>query len=164
MALLKTYLGISDDIEDSFDRVKGSCEWIDTRDDFQEWRDSTEVLIPDVDEPSVPGNDLSIYWVLANPGTGKTFLASHVANELAHFQLQSASYFFHIGDKSSNLAHFLRSIACQMASSNAAVRQRLLELHEEGLTFDRDDASAIWTKIFKKGIFLVSGTNNFETV
>lgn len=158
MVLLKTFLGIADDVEDSFDRAQGSCEWIDDRDDFQEWRDPAEGAVPALDEPSVPTNDvlLSIYWVLANPGTGKTFLASHVADELAHFQLQRASYFFHVGDKTSNLAHLLRSVACQMANSNAAVRQRLLELHDEGVTFDRDDASAIWAKIFKKGIFLVS--------
>lgn len=156
MARLKTYLGISDDMNDVFDRAQGSCEWIDSRDDYLEWRDSTEVLLSDVDEPSSPENDISIYWVLANPGTGKTFLASHVADELAQFQLQCASYFFHDGDKSSNSAHLLRSVACQMANSNAAVRQRLLELYDEGLTFDRDDASAVWAKVFKKGIFLVS--------
>jgi hypothetical protein len=49
----------------------------------------------------------------------------------------------------------LRSIAYQMAMSNAAVREKLARLCQDGSTFDMDDALTIWTKIFKKGIFQV---------
>lgn len=162
MILLKAYLSISDGIEESFHRATGSCEWIDSRDDFQEWRDSTEELLSDAEDASTPANDISIFWVSANPGTGKTFLASHVVDELIQFQLESASYFFHVGNKSSNVAHLLRSIAYQMANSNAAVRHKLLELYEEGLTFDKDDAPAVFAKVYKKGVLLVSKVRHFE--
>ena len=103
------------------------------------------------------GKTPSIYWVSANPGTGKTFLAAHVVDELGQYQLERAYYFFHVGNKASqSLSNFLRSIAYQMAISNAFIRDKLFELCREGSTFDKDDAATVWTKIFKKGIFQVS--------
>ncbi|KAI0132592.1 NACHT and WD domain protein [Xylariales sp. AK1849] len=152
MKALQTFLGISEQPEDQCPRVEGSCQWIDARDDFQEWRDPAGELIHD--EIAVPGKNPSIFWVYANPGTGKTFLAAHIVDELRQFKLECACYFFHIGNKSSrSLGDFLRSIAHQMAMSNASVRKKLVELCQEGSAFDKDDAATIWNKIFRKGIF-----------
>jgi hypothetical protein len=100
--------------------------------------------------------DLSIYWVHANPGTGKTVLASHVVSLLQECRLECAYYFFHAGDKDSrSLGTFLRSIAFQMAMSNTVVRETLFKLRQEGSNFDMDDSRTIWTKIFRKAIFQV---------
>lgn len=162
MVILESYLGLPGDAEVSFDRAKGSCEWIDSRNDFQEWRDSAGVLLPDDTGPSIPAEMISVFWVSANPGTGKTFLASYVADQLANSRFESASYFFHIGNKSSNVAHLLRSVACQIASSNATIRQRLLEFYDKGFIFDKDDAATIWAKFYKKGIFLVSKASRLK--
>lgn len=155
MNVLKTYLGVSDSPDESYPRARGSCQWIDDREDFQEWRDSAAAYLKD-DAPTPP-KDPSILWISANPGTGKTFLAAHVVDELAQFQLECACYYFHAGNKTTQtLGNFVRSIAYQMAASNASVREKLVALYEEGFTFDKDDAATIWTKLFKRGILQVS--------
>lgn len=154
MGLLRSYLGIKDSAGEIYQRAEGSCGWINDRQDFQEWRDSG--ALNDPQEASTPVKNPSIFWVHANPGTGKTFLASHVENQLVDLQVECASYFFHNGNKSSNLGHLLRSIAYQMAGSNALIRESLIALQKEEMAFDPDNEATIWTKIFKKGIFLVS--------
>ncbi|ROV92565.1 hypothetical protein VMCG_08917 [Cytospora schulzeri] len=152
MIVLKAYLGITHSPDEYYPRVEGSCQWLDERDDFQEWRDSAGSFFQE-DAPA-PAKNPSVFWVYANPGTGKTFLAAHVKEELCQFRLECAYYFFHVGNKTSHtLGDFMRSIAYQMASSNASVRERLLELYQEGSTFDKDDSWTIWTKVFKRGIF-----------
>lgn len=159
MSLLKSFLRISDGPEESYQRAEGSCSWIDAREDFQEWRDSTgPVVLPTSIEDTAHNKSISIFWVYANPGTGKTFLASHVADELAQFQLECASCFCQVGNESSHLGHLLRSLAYQMASSNASVREKLMELYHEGTSLDFDNAGTLWNKIFKKGVFQVRMT------
>ncbi|KAI0839441.1 NACHT and WD domain protein [Hypoxylon sp. FL0890] len=155
MKVLRSYLGISDRPDDHFPAVDGSCQWIDAREDFQDWRDPPdEFFLGTNNEATIRGP--SIFWVHANPGTGKTYLAAHIVSQLRQFQLECAYYYFHVGNKSSHsLGYFLRSIAYQMAISNATIRQKLISLHEDGSSFDLDDARTIWTKIFKKGIFQV---------
>lgn len=98
----------------------------------------------------------SIIWVRADPGTGKTVLASHVISRLQELKLECAHYYFHVGNKAaSSLSDFLRSMAFQMALSNAAIREVLLQAWTDGSTFDPDDATTIWIKLFVKGIFQV---------
>ena len=155
MDILQAVLGRSDYRSEHYPRVEGSCRWIEARDDFQNWRDPSDMLMPG--ENATPAGKASVFWVYANPGTGKTHLAAHVEDQLRQFQLECASYFFHVGDQSSkSLSTFVRSIARQMAMSNSFVREKLVSLCHEGLTFDKDDVPTIWTKIFKNGIFQVS--------
>ncbi|KAK8013149.1 hypothetical protein PG991_009420 [Apiospora marii] len=149
---LATYLGITDRPDEQYSGMDGSCQWIKDRDDFQDWREPPDHILEsnNIDKHHKP----SIYWVYANPGTGKTFLAAHVTGELQQYHLECASYFFHIGNKASrSLSHFLRSMAFQMAVSNSAVRKALMELCTEGSSFDMDDARTIWNKIYRKAIF-----------
>lgn len=99
---------------------------------------------------------MAIFWIHVNPGTRKSVLASHVVSQLQNFKLEWASHFFHVGNKKSrSLGVLLRSIAYQMALSNATIRDSLFKLFEEGSTFDLDDSRTIWTKLFKKFILLV---------
>lgn len=157
MKLLKPYLGISDLPDEQYHKVEGSCRWIDSRDDFQDWRDSAaDFITGEKEEAEANKNNPSIYWVRANPGTGKTYLASHAIAELQNLRLECAYHYFHVGNESSrSLGGCLRSIAYQMAISSAAVREKLVRLCEDGSTFDKDDALTIWNIIFKKGIFQV---------
>ncbi|KAH9906756.1 hypothetical protein F4778DRAFT_594863 [Xylariomycetidae sp. FL2044] len=149
---LQSYLGVSDPPGEHYSRAKGSCQWIDDREDFQDWRDTTGEFMQD-DNARVTKN-VSVFWVHANPGTGKTFLAAHVVNELLQFQLECAYYYFHVGDKvAHSLGDFLRSMAYQMAISNASIRRKLFISSQESIAFDKDDAGTIWSKLFKKGIF-----------
>lgn len=152
MKALRSFLGVSDAVDEYHPRVNGSCAWIDERKDFQSWRDCADGFHND--ESLNSGNEnLSIYWVHANPGTGKTVLASHVITQLQEFQLECAYHYFHIGSKASrSLGPFLRSIAFQMALNNSAIRDKLFQMCEEGTSFDMDDSWTIWMKIFRKGI------------
>ncbi|KAI1391831.1 NACHT and WD domain protein [Hypoxylon trugodes] len=148
--ILKSYLGISDRPDVQFSAVNGTCQWIHARQDFQDWRDLIAELSEDEGELRKP----SIFWVHANPGMGKTYLAAHVVSKLQNFQFECAYYHFHVGSKSSrSLAEFLRSMAYQMASSNASIRQKLISMQDEGLSFDPEDVHSIWTKLFKRGVF-----------
>ncbi|KAH7021506.1 uncharacterized protein B0I36DRAFT_334544 [Microdochium trichocladiopsis] len=77
--------------------MAGSCQWIEARADFQAWRNiSDESDFDDVGE-NIP----HVYWVNANPGTGKKFLAAHAGNLLRDSHSNCASYFFHFGEKAS---------------------------------------------------------------
>lgn len=161
--MLRLYLGVSNCPDEAYPKVEGSCQWINLRDDFLDWRDCAEGSL-EVDGDESGTNNLAIYWVHAKPGTGKTVLASYIISQLQDFQLECAFYFFHAGDKSSrSLSAFLRSMAYQMATSNAAIRERLSRICQEGSTFDMDDSRTIWTKLFKKGIFQVSRFFERET-
>lgn len=145
-------LGIYSLPDETFERIDGSCEWIDEREDFREWRDAPEDLDSGKDLSYSP----SLYWVTAGPGAGKTVLAAHVISQLKEFRLQVSYYYFHIGKKSSqSLAGFLRSIALQMATSNAAIRDAIAKLPDDGSTLDIDDARAVWIRIFRGAILKV---------
>jgi chromosomal replication initiation ATPase DnaA len=156
MRILSSFLGVSDPPDEQHQKVDGSCQWIDNHLDFQCWRGSNNnVLTKHGAEPA--SNSPFILWVHANPGTGKTFLAAQVTAELQEAQVECAYYYFHAGDKTSqSLGDFLRSIAYQMAMSNADIREKLAKLWQEKLTFDLDDDQTIWNKVFKRGIFKVS--------
>lgn len=155
MQTLRSFLGVADRPDEHHVRAEGSCHWIDKQDDFQNWRDPPEDLCHD--DNSAGSIKPSVFWIYANPGTGKTHLAAHIIDELGHFGLECAHYFFHFGNRTlQSLADFLRSMAYQMANSNAAVRDRLVALVEGGSTFDKDDARTIWNKVFQKGIFQAS--------
>lgn len=157
MKALKPYLGISDAPDEHHDTVDGSCEWIEARDDFQEWRDSYhgDQGSPTDEAQSGPKN-VSIFWVQASPGSGKTCLTSYVQSQLESTKLQCAYYYFHVGNQASrSLAPFLRSIAYQMALCSTAVREKLYKIHQDGSVFDVEDAWTIWSKLFKKGILQV---------
>lgn len=158
MGLLKSYLGILDRPDEQYQKADGSCQWIDAREDFRAWRESANnFFAEDSRERHVDNKNISLFWVHAKPGTGKTYLANSVTAQLHEYRLECASYYFHFGEKSSkSLSDLLRWMAYQMASSNAAVRQSLVALYRDGSTFDKDDTRAIWNKVFKKGIFQVS--------
>ncbi|OIW25313.1 hypothetical protein CONLIGDRAFT_622861 [Coniochaeta ligniaria NRRL 30616] len=152
LRILRAALGIPGQPDDFCDKVDGSCEWVNDREDFREWRDS----IPDTFTED-GRRDPVLYWVSANPGTGKTVLAGHVVSHLKEHNLQCSYYYFRMEDRT--LGGFLRSIAYQMAMSNASVRDMLLRAYEDGLTFHEDDSRTIWAKIFRGCIFQASVFN-----
>ncbi|RYP78328.1 hypothetical protein DL769_003206 [Monosporascus sp. CRB-8-3] len=150
---LATDLGISSSliVEKDSAILAGSCQWIDEREDFKEWRDALSES-----DAARKNHAPWIYWVNANPGAGKTVLATYLQSQFEEFRLQYAFYHFHVGKKTSqSLAAFLRSVAFQMAISNAAVREAVAILFSDDSTFDQDDARTIWSKVFKSVIFQI---------
>lgn len=153
-------MGVSSTPEEYHEKLEGSCEWLDERNDYREWRDAIDELDARKDTSFSP----SLYWVNANPGAGKTVLASSVVSQLEELRLQHASYYFHAGKKASqSLSYFLRTIAYQMAVSNANVRDALVKLCNDGATFDKDDARALWSKVFRAGILKVRSPSQRNT-
>lgn len=132
----------TDDLEDLEDaRIPGSCEWFSNRHSFQTWIDSET------------SDSNKLYWVSANPGTGKSVLSSYVINTLEDLNQDTSFFFFRHGDRfRSTLASCLRSIAYQMAFRSVQIRSRLLSLIERGVRFDKDDAKVIWRKVFESSI------------
>ncbi|VUC28138.1 unnamed protein product [Clonostachys rosea] len=154
MKALASYLGVSGCPNERYPKVEGSCEWLDARDDFQAWMECSIPLSGSGPDSPAKVEDLAVFWVHANPGTGKTVLASHVFSQLERLELQCACFYFHAGNKiSGSLGAFLRSVSYQMAFNNSEIREKLFRLYQDDLTFDMDDSWAIWANVFKKGIF-----------
>ncbi|OIW25252.1 hypothetical protein CONLIGDRAFT_718123 [Coniochaeta ligniaria NRRL 30616] len=140
MRQIESYLGMparpDDDLKNVKEsRIEGSCEWFAERDAFQRWAD------PDSADPS------SVYWVSANPATGKSVLSGYVINALTDLSLDCSYYFFRHGDKDkSTVSGCLRSLLYQMALRSADVRQMLLSMMEKAVSLDKDDCKVIWRK------------------
>ncbi|RKK89759.1 hypothetical protein BFJ68_g16634 [Fusarium oxysporum] len=122
------------DVEEA--RIDGSCEWFAERDTFQRWIDPAS------------GDPSSVYWVSANPATGKSVLSGYVVNALTNLSLDCSYYFFRHGDKDkSTMSGYLRSLLYQMAFRSADVRQQLMSMVEKAVRFNKDDHKAIWRKL-----------------
>ena len=141
MQQIETYLAMparpDDDLKDLEEaRIEFSCQWFAERDTFQKWVD------PDSEDPSM------VYWLSANPATGKSVLSGYVVDALTNLNLDCSYYFFRHGDKDrSTMSGFLRSLLFQMALRNLDVRQQLLSMIEKAIRFDKDDGKIIWRKL-----------------
>lgn len=81
-------------------------------------------------------------------------LSAHVIQHLEDKNLTCSYFFFTMDSKvESNLSHCLRSIAYQMALSNAHVRDELLAMIDAGSQLTKGDFRVIWRKVFVGGIF-----------
>ncbi|KAF2118074.1 hypothetical protein BDV96DRAFT_644405 [Lophiotrema nucula] len=141
MQQIESYLGMpgrpDDDLKDVEEaRFEDSCEWFAERDTFQRW----------VDPES--GDSSMVYWMSANPATGKSVLSGFGINALTNLNIDCTYYFFHHGDKDrSTVSGFLRSLLYQMALRSAEVRQQLLSMIEKTLRFNKDDGKLIWREL-----------------
>ncbi|KAL8646538.1 MAG: hypothetical protein Q9226_006814 [Calogaya cf. arnoldii] len=141
MQQIESYLAMparpDDDLKDLEEaRIECSCEWLAERDTFQKWLD------PDSEDASI------VYWISANPASGKSVLSGYVINAITNLNLDCSYYFFHQGDKDkSTVSGFLRSLLYQLALRNANVRQQLLSMNEKAVRFNKDDSKAIWRKL-----------------
>jgi hypothetical protein len=148
------FLSLSERVDERYHAVEGSCQWIDDFKEFQEWRNvDAKTLALHTESSRHPP---AFLWVHANPGTGKTVLASHVVKQLQDLNLDCAYHYFHIGGKASqSLAYFLRSLAFQMAAQSTEICEKLFNLCNKTSLPDLDDGHSIWSKLFSKGIFQV---------
>lgn len=120
-------------------KIHGTCDWLLEKQSFQDWRDA---------------DSSSVYWLSANPASGKSVLSAHVIKHLEDTNL-TCSYFFFTRDSKvdSKLSHCLRSTAYQMALSNVYVRDALLAMIDAGSQLAKGDFRAIWRKVFVGVIF-----------
>ena len=147
---IKASLGSPDLPDENHDMLEGSCLWIEDREDFQQWGN------PEIEGEKPKGYQTEVLWIQAQPGAGKTVLAAHVATRLTDDRLPFSSYFFQYGKKTSqSLSGFLVSLAYQMASTNAGIREKLAQLCEDGISLRHDSPYTIWTRVFVGGVFQV---------
>lgn len=143
---LKDLLDVDDTHDDDFLRVEsfclpGTCTWITEEQTYQEWRESS---------------DPQVFWITANPGTGKSVLASSVIESLKDNGENCAFYFFNYGDKSkSSIGHFLRSLAWQISLMHTEVFNLLLKACRKDPQLSKADYRTIWRKLFLEGIFKI---------
>ncbi|OBT59061.1 hypothetical protein VE04_00973 [Pseudogymnoascus sp. 24MN13] len=120
-------------------RMPGSCEWILRKDVFLEWRNSMNPWI---------------YWVSANPATGKSILCGFVIKHLKDADLNCCYYFFSHGDKDkSRITLCLLSLAWQMAVAQRDIMETVIEIcSKDGSIGKSTDHRTVWRKLFVEGI------------
>lgn len=126
--------------------LEGTCQWITQRPDLRAW-------IEGLSNPQAS----NVFWLVGLPATGKTTLSSTIIKHLQSLGKSCQYNFFSSGHQSKRTAAYcLRSIATQLAITNAEFRAVLSAMHEEtGVTFTSldQDFKVVWEKIFK-GIIL----------
>ncbi|KAH8896577.1 hypothetical protein GQ53DRAFT_889819 [Thozetella sp. PMI_491] len=124
-------------------KPKGGA-WLLDKPGFQAWSAATN-------------SKFSHFWLIGLPGTGKTVLAQSV---LENLRAQGHDVHSHFFDRTHQLqrtaSYCLRSLATQLALSNAIFREALFELHEKtGLKFNdqHQTLNSIWDRVFEGIIF-----------
>ncbi|KAL7934080.1 hypothetical protein V8C35DRAFT_303155 [Trichoderma chlorosporum] len=141
---LKSLLGVSDTLEEDLSlqselKMPDSCEWLTNKACFISWKE---------------GDAPSILWLTGRPATGKSILSSHVIDHLKPLPVFCSYFFFkHSTTNKSTLSDCFRSLAFQMATQDVLVREKLLQLEQEGIAWDKTDDATIWTKLFVDRIF-----------
>lgn len=154
---LRKYLEVSDILDDDLvnvceARMRGSCGWISAKASYLKWRDGESV------------NDRTL-WIKGKPATGKSVLAGYVIDQLKESGQECSYFFFKYGDKSkSNLSRCLRSLAFQMASSNAEASDAILGMQADGVSLDRVDERTLWRILFLSGIFQATMTRHYWVI
>ncbi|KAH6649470.1 hypothetical protein F5144DRAFT_588178 [Chaetomium tenue] len=136
---LSAFLEIQDAPEDDLDSLQnlkqpGSCQWFTRKATFASWK---------------CGASAGIFWLLGRPGAGKSVLASHVVEDLRHSN-HTCSYFMfkHNRSETSTLHHCFRSLAFQMAIQDDSVKEAILQLARDGISWDEKDESSVWKRLF----------------
>ncbi|KXX78477.1 Vegetative incompatibility protein HET-E-1 [Madurella mycetomatis] len=154
---LAEYLGITENIEDDLmvvqdARMEGTCRWISAKENYQNWK-------------TPRGANSPILWIDGKPATGKSVLSGYVIDDLRASGMNCSYYFFKHNDKSkSKLSACLRSLAFQMASTDTAARDKLLELQEDHVKIEHDNERSLWRSLFASGIFQVTTSPHFWVI
>ncbi|KAE8331929.1 hypothetical protein BDV39DRAFT_217846 [Aspergillus sergii] len=153
---LKVYLGVPDNLEDDLILVEdahmpGTCEWLEAKTSYVRWSSF---------DPGVPHT----LWINGKPAAGKSVLSGYVTSSLRR-KGNCSFYFFKSGDRSkSRLDSCLRSLAFQMACTDAQVRQTLLTMQKNGVKLDSNDERIVWRKLFLSGIFQAKLQNHYWVI
>ena len=148
---IESILGVRDPAEDELTTYRkramdGTCQWITQKEDFMQWSNG-----------SLEPHSTKTFWLIGLPATGKTTLASVVADHLQSTGRSCQYHFFSSSHQAKRTAAYcLRSIASQLAHVNEEFRELLFTLHEEsGLAFttQNQNFNVIWEKIFQGIIF-----------
>ena len=144
---------LADDLVTNEDaRMPQTCEWFSEKESFLKWSSFTS------ESPSV-------LWVSGKPAAGKSVLAGYAIGLLRSLDAECSYFFFKYGDRTkSRLSTCLRSLAFQMACTNANVRNTLLEIQKDDIKFDHEDARSVWQALFLRGIFQTPISRQFWVI
>ncbi|KAH6621487.1 hypothetical protein B0J18DRAFT_227999 [Chaetomium sp. MPI-SDFR-AT-0129] len=146
-SLLRSFLGIQESPEGDLATLQvlkqpGSCEWFTERPAFSSWKEGT-----------APG----ILWLVGRPATGKSVLASHIIEQLQTPHAYCSYFIFkHAKAGDSMLGDCFRSLAYQMAMQDGIIKDALLQLVQDGLTWGQTDDASVWRRLFTGCIFKLS--------
>ncbi|KAI1759681.1 hypothetical protein GGR53DRAFT_130182 [Hypoxylon sp. FL1150] len=141
---LRSLLGILSYPEDNLEMLKlcqqpGSCRWFSESEHFVSWRGDAS-----------PG----ILWLTGRPGSGKSVLASHVIEQVTSSGALCSYFFFTQREANkSTLNDCMRSLAFQMSMQDIQVADKLLQILDEGMTWDTIDELSVWRRLFINGVF-----------
>lgn len=122
-------------------RHPGSCFWFTEQPDLSRWK---------LGSPNSP----PIFWLTGRPATGKSVLCSYVIDQLNTQNLKCSYFFFRHGKAGrSSLADCFRNLAYQMSLNDPTIAQRVLQLDQDGESWDQNDDRMIWRKLFVSAIF-----------
>ncbi len=124
----------------------GTCSWIEKKDWFLSWLK--------YNNGSTDQNDPRILWISGHPGTGKSYLATYIA-DLVSDQVGDGYCLYHRffssdhGQRSTS--YLLRSLAFQAACQIHSFREELLQTAL--VPFGNMEAAPIWDKLFRGILF-----------
>jgi pimeloyl-ACP methyl ester carboxylesterase len=153
---LRCFLGVQDSPESelaTFHLLKqpGSCQWFTEKACFASWKEGTAPRI---------------LWLTGKPAAGKSILFSHVIENLSSSPVYCSYFIFgQTRTGKATLSDCFKSLAFQMAVHDALVKERLLDLEKDGISWDRTDDTSVWRNLFVTSIFkLPSITQHFWVI
>ncbi|KAM7204974.1 hypothetical protein V8F33_001215 [Rhypophila sp. PSN 637] len=144
LTLLRAFLGPRDLLEGDLYSLQilkqpGSCEWFTNQPEFQDWKS---------------GKGAGILWLMGRPATGKSVISCHIIEHLTPLD-SFCSYFIckHSKTGDSTISECFRSLAFQMAVQDDMVRDALVQLANDDPSWDKNDDSSVWRRLFVGCIF-----------
>lgn len=121
--------------------TQGTNDWIFRDRVFLEWRNA-------------PKSTHSLLWLSGGPATGKSVMSSFIVNKLVQDGFGCQYFFIRFDDqKKRTVSLLLRSLAYQLALAVPGFLQKIVELADEAIDFERADPGIIWDRIFKLILF-----------
>ncbi|PKY00544.1 hypothetical protein P168DRAFT_260038 [Aspergillus campestris IBT 28561] len=122
-------------------RVAGSCEWLNSREEYITWK-------------SAPSTSRPIFWLTGDAGSGKSVLSSYVVNDLEENGDQCSYFYFSQGSANNcSITRCLLSLAFQMGQQDAAVLRNLSRSYGGSQSLEQLDERTLWRKAFLGSIF-----------
>lgn len=144
----QSIIGIQDpgdadnDLEGFCSLAPGFGRWLLDRDVFSSW----------IDKPTEGETAPLVFWLIGQPGKGKTALSASTINYLRNEEKDVQYHLFNEGHQDRHtISYGLRSIAAQLVRKHAAFRDALVAFHEEtGISFQSETLSFqyLWDRIF----------------
>ncbi|KAH7304039.1 hypothetical protein B0I35DRAFT_383123 [Stachybotrys elegans] len=122
------------------DRLRGTCRWLLEDKDYSQWCANTST---------------QAFWLRGPPGSGKSYIAGSVIEQLQEAGERCCYYFFNHSDKTkSSLENFFLSMTWQMAINCPIVGHRILEICQRDPDIARSgDYRTFQRKFWEQGIF-----------